>query len=132
MLLIQAGCDACGVNLNGQSEPRRARLEAQGGPRFGGNFWWARCQWIRELRKPYSPFQEEDEGEEAAAAAAASRGACVRNGTAGADEREEEQEEEEEEGRVCLETRAKWDKARKAESELWLGSSPNFRCVPSC
>ncbi len=129
MLLIQAGCDACGVNLNGQSEPRQARLEAQGGPRFGGNFWWARCQWIRELREPYSPFQEEDEGEEEEASSRLTPGACVGNATGGADEREEE--EQQQEGGVS-ETRAKWDKARKAESELWLGSSPNFRCFPSC
>ena len=38
--LLYDGADTCGVNFYGDS------------PHFGGNFWWARCDYIRALPPP--------------------------------------------------------------------------------
>ena len=130
LALEESGCDACGVNLNGR-HTRSTALEALEGPRFGGNFWWARCSWIRQLRAPYAPFLASDPAAWGRAVPGGSLGISehapaesCEGGVGGGERRVGEAEGGELGGRLSGEEAKK---ARKAESELWLGSADEFR-----
>ena len=117
LALQEAGCDACGVNLNGKSQ-RSTRLESFEGPRFGGNFWWARCSWVRTLNEPYSLFKSPD------SAAWKDEGTMGEDGGPRRERAGDGGSGEVGMGELSVEEART---ARKALSELWLGSGDQFR-----
>lgn len=109
-----------GVNLNGKPT-RSIALDELEGPRFGGNFWWAKCSWIGGLRVPYDGFVASDPS---AWEGGADSRSDVGQESGDAKSCEAAQRRGGECGRLSGEEATR---ARKAESELWLGSAPDFR-----